>query len=82
MAIAGLGTYQSSSMYYTSNCNVENFNPNGKFFNQKMSFLMKNGDVVQNDDGSRIGNNTNATSRSTSSNNGKNIGVIDRKSVV
>ena len=54
MAIAGLGTYQSSSMYYTSNCNVENFNPNGKFFNQKMSFLMKNGDVVQNDDGSSV----------------------------
>ncbi len=54
MAIAGLGTYQSSSMYYTSNCNVENLNPNGKFFNQKMSFLMKNGDVVQNDDGSSV----------------------------
>lgn len=54
MAIAGLGTYQSSSMYYTSNCNVENFNPNGKFFNQKMSFLMKNGDMVQNDDGSSV----------------------------
>lgn len=54
MSIAGLGTYQSSSMYYTSNCNVENFNPNGKFFNQKMSFLMKNGDAVQNDDGSSV----------------------------
>lgn len=54
MSIAGLGTYQSSSMYYTSNCNVENFNPNGKFFNQKMSFLMKSGDVVQNDDGSSV----------------------------
>ena len=54
MSIAGLGTYQSSSMYYTSNCNVENFYPNGKFFNQKMSFLMKNGDVVQNDDGSSV----------------------------
>ncbi len=54
MSVAGLGTYQSVSMYYSSNSNVESFNPNGNFFNQKLSFLMKNGETLQNEDGSSV----------------------------